>query len=84
MRMESLRSTGRKPGRKSKGDRKPTMVYLPREFAEQAAAIARRDNLPVTAIVTRAVALYLGEPAPAECEPQPLDDQTELPLTRAS
>lgn len=82
--MESVRSTGRKPGRKSKGDRKPTMVYLPREFAEEAAAIARRENLPVTAIVTRAVAEYLNRPAPAECEPQTRNDQTELPLTRAS
>jgi len=83
--MESDTPPRRKLGRPSKGKRKPTMVYLPIAFWEQVAAEAARDGLPVTAVVTRAVAEHLGEPTPADCTPvKHADTQTELPLTKAS
>ncbi|MBV9139959.1 MAG: hypothetical protein JO115_03415 [Pseudonocardiales bacterium] len=81
--MESCRARG-KPGPKPKGDRTATIVYLPTEFRRQAAEIAHRDGLPLTAVITRAVAQYLGEPAPRYCEPKTTDQQPELPLDRAS
>ncbi|MGH3825026.1 MAG: hypothetical protein ACRDRA_19645 [Pseudonocardiaceae bacterium] len=59
-------------------------MYLPTEFRQQAAEIAQRDGLPLTAVITRAVAEYLGRPTPTYCEPKTNDQQPELPLDRAS
>jgi hypothetical protein len=82
--MESSSPPRAKPGPKPKGDRTATIVYLPTDFRKQATEIAQRDGLPLTAIITRAVAEYLGQPTPTYCEPKPADQQMELPLNRAS
>jgi hypothetical protein len=82
--MESSSPPRAKPGPKPKGDRTATIVYLPTDFRKHAAEIAQRDGLPLTAIITRAVAEYLGRPTPTYCEPKPADQQMELPLNRAS
>jgi hypothetical protein len=68
-------------GRKSKGPRRQTPVYLPVDLWEEAQVICERDGLPMTDVITRLVAQALGKPAPAYCFPKP-QLQEELPLSQ--
>lgn len=77
------RPARRKPGPKPKGERTPTPVYLPNDLRAEALRIAQRDGLPLTSVITRMVAESLGRRAPDYCYPV-VDDQQELPLTKAS
>jgi hypothetical protein len=83
-RLMQIRPERRKPGRKSKGPRVQVPVRLPTEFYEAVEEIAKRDGIWITDVVTRMVAESLGRPAPAYCNPQPMNQQEELPLIRAS
>lgn len=76
------RAAETKRGRPSRGDRKPTMVSLPGDFHDAVIAIAQREGLPVTDIVTRFVAHNLDRPVPLECLPRAPRTQTQLPLPR--
>lgn len=78
------RPARKKPGRKPKGERTPTPVYLPNDLRAEALEIARRDGLPLTSVITRMVAESLGRPVPEYCHPATEVKQEELPLTKAS
>ena len=79
-----IRRERRKPGRPAKGDRVFTAVRLPREYRMAAEAIARRDGVDVTDVVTRMVGESLGLPIPDYCLPKTTSQQEELPLNKAS
>jgi hypothetical protein len=76
-------SPARKMGRPSKGERVGTHVALPADFRTEIEDMAAREGLPMGAIITRLVAIGLGKPTPDYCLPR-LDEQEELPLTKAS
>jgi hypothetical protein len=62
----------RKPGRPSKGERKPYLIKMPVLLAAELEAEARRNGLDVTTWVTQLVADRLEFP---------LTRQEQLPLT---
>jgi len=75
----------RKPGPKPQGPTKPTPTYLPLDLHEEVEALAKRDGIARSRVMTRLVAEALGRRAPAYCYPTTTEQQElELPLNRAS
>ena len=75
----------RKGGRKHLGERRPTMVRLREDLWNEVQEIAQREELPVSAVITRMVAESLGRPVPDYCRPKASGStQEELPVPQAS
>ncbi|GAA5175063.1 hypothetical protein GCM10023321_80280 [Pseudonocardia eucalypti] len=72
-----------KPGPKPKGVRVQFPTYLPVELHREVEALAKRDGIAMTWVVTRLIAQALGRPVPAYCFPTGAK-QGELPLNEAS
>jgi hypothetical protein len=66
-----------KPGRRSKGDRKPVTTKIPTAILTAADEDARRRGLDRTAVFVEALAAKYGIPIPFEV-------QERLPLTEAA
>jgi hypothetical protein len=73
--------TSRRPGRRSKGERKPSMVRFPLEHVAIYEEAAARAGLPLSDYVAREMALRHGLNLP---EYLTATDQTQLPLAEAS
>ncbi len=71
-------------GRRRKGNRVQTTVSLEAEIYQGVVALADRDNIPITDVISKLCAEALGLPVPAYCLPKAAENQEKEPLADAS